>query len=179
MSVFKAFGVKDLKISKLITDTTDEITFDKAVDCPAIQKIGLKPIIEEYSLEGDDGIVDTDAQLQGYEFSVENGKISLEVLAILEGGTLTAAGELDSTPETYSNKSTDKLNYFKIEAQIANTDEGDIHIILPKCKATSGVEVSFANKEYAVVSFSGKAIPTVNDAECRQIVKNKTEKPII
>lgn len=178
MSVFKAFGVKDVKISKLKSDTTEGLTFDKAVDCPAIQKLGLKPIIEEYSLEGDDGIVDTDAQLQGYEFSIENGKISLEALAILEGGTHLEA-DSDEEAETYTNKSTDKLNYFKIEAQIANTEEGDIHIVLPKCKATGGVEVSFANKEYAVVSFSGKAIPTTKDSECRQIIKNKIAKAIV
>lgn len=175
MSVFKAFGVKDLKVSKLTADTSSEITYAEIVDCPAIQKIGLKPIIEEFSLEGDDGIVDTDAQLQGYEFSVENGKISLEALAVIEGGTNATALE---GSETYTNKGSDKLNYFKIEAQITNTDEGDIHIILPKCKATGGVEINFAGKEYAIVSFSGKAIPTTNNDECRQIVKNAVATPI-
>lgn len=174
MSIFKAFGVKDLKISNLTADTSTELTYSEAVDCPAIQKISLKPIIEEYSLEGDDGIVDTDAQLSGYEFAVENGKISLEALAIIEGGTNTT--ELDS--ETYTNKISDKLNYFKLEAQIVNTEEGDVHIVLPKCKATGGVEISFAGKEYAVVSFSGKSIGTVKDGECRQIIKNKIAKPI-
>lgn len=176
MSVFKAFGVKDVKLFKMTADTEEEITYGAGVDCPAIQKVGLKPIIEEFELLGDDGIVDTDAQLMGYEFSIENGKISLEALAIIEGGTTTSVPE---TTETYTNKGSDKLGYFKLEAQITNTEEGDVHIILPKCKATGGVEINFAGKEYAVVSFSGKAIPTANSDECRQIVKNKTVKPIV
>lgn len=176
-SIFKVYGISDCKISKLLQDDDTALTYDSPVDVPGIRQIALKPIITETELRGDDQIVDSNAILEGFEFTIENAKISLEALEILEGGTFT--DDATAGVGTYTNKNTDKMPYFKLEGQATKGNEtGDVHVVLYKCRCTGGVEITFQNQEYAIVSASGKCVPTIYDGKIRDIVRNDNETPI-
>lgn len=166
-------GLNDAKISELLSDDSTALTYDAAVDVPGITALTVNPIFDEKELRGDEKILDHMTKLVAIDWSFENVKISLDALAILEGGTVETDGATPAETHTYTVKDTDQPGYFKLEAKSDYTDVGDVHVVLFKCKANS-VDVSFIGEDYAKVSVAGKAIGTVNDGKIRDIIFNET-----
>ncbi|MDQ7790139.1 MAG: hypothetical protein RDU41_08815 [Clostridia bacterium] len=166
-------GVDDAKIAELTVDTSATLTYGSLVDVPGIQEINVSPNFIEKELKGDEATLDHYVKLDNIDWSFQNAKISLDALAILEGGTVVASGVTPAQKQTYTLLSTDKPKYFKLEGKSNYTDVGDAHIILYKCKANK-VDVGFKGEDYAIVSASGKAIGTVKDKKVKDIVLNET-----
>ncbi len=174
--VTKLYGVAQVKISKLLTDTASETTYDKPVTATGIQQLGFDPQFDEKQLEGDDKVLESDTKFKQMNFTFVNAKVSLDVLAILLGGKVT---DVSTTPKTatYSLTNLDKPSYFKLEGQCRFTDVGDAHFILYKAKANK-CGYTMAGNAYAIVSCSGVALGTVFGGKVQDIVLNETEKPI-
>ena len=132
----------------------------------------------EKELRGDESVLDSYSKLDFIDWSFENSIMSLDVLAILLGGEVTAGGVTPNRTETYSLKSTDKPKYFKLEGKSDYTDVGDAHVILYKCKANK-VEYTFVGEDYAKVSAAGKAIARKYDGAIKDIVFNETATDIV
>ncbi len=166
-------GVNDAKISKLLTDITTNPTYSSSVDVPGISEVKVSPNFVEKELKGDEVILDYYSKLESVDWSFNNAKISLDALAILLGGTVSASGTTPNQKQTYSLLGTDKPNYFKLEAQSTYTEIGDAHVILYKCKA-SKVEYTIKGEDFAEVSASGKAIACISNSKVKDIVFNET-----
>lgn len=106
-------------------------------------------------------------------WSIEHGVISLDALAIMIGGKVTEGGETPSQTQTFTLTKDDLPQYFKLEAKCDYTDVGDAHFILYKCKCTS-FDYTLQGEEYATISASGKAIPTMKDGKVKDIIFNET-----
>lgn len=166
-------GIDDAKIAELTTDTAAALTYGDLADVPGITQLKVSPNFVEKKLKGDEKILDVYSKLEDIDWSFANAKLSLDVLAILLGGEVEAGGATPNQTQIYTLKGSDKPKYFKLEGKSDYTDVGDVHVILYKCKA-SKVEYTLQGEEYATVTASGKAIPTVNNDKVKDIVFNET-----
>lgn len=171
-------GVDDAKISAIAVDDSSALTYDAAIDVPGITSIKLIPNFVEKELRGDESILDQYSKLESIDWSFENSIMSLDVLAILIGGTVTANGVTPNQSQTYKLNKADKPKYFKLEGKSDYTDMGDAHVVLYKCKA-SKAEYSFVGEDYAKVSASGKAIGTKYNGDIKDLVFNETAVEIV
>lgn len=168
-------GVDDLKIYELTADTTISLTYNTAIDVPGIQKIELAPSVTEKSLKEDEKVLDYYVKTDFIAWSFNSAKISLDVLAILEGGSVATTGTAPNQVNTYSITQASEPKYFKLEAKANYTagENGDFHLKLYKCKANN-IDILYLANDYAVVSATGVAIATTNNGKLRDYVINET-----
>ncbi len=167
-------GVDDVKIFELTEDSA-ALTYGSAVDVPGIQRIDLSPKFTEKGLKGDGKILDYFIQLDTIGFSFDSAKVDLDVLAILEGGSLTSEGTAPNQTHTYTVSADDSPKYFKLEGKANYTggEFGDFHFTLFKCRANS-VVVEYKTQDYAIISATGIAIPTTFDGKIKEYQINET-----
>lgn len=168
-------GVDDVKIFEVTADTSSALTYGTAQDVPGIQRINLSPNFTEKGLKGDGKILDYYIQLDTIGFSFESAKVDLEVLAILEGGSLVSSGTSPNEVHTYTVGASSTPKYFKLEGKTNYTGgaAGDFHFSLFKCRANS-VVVEYKTQDYAIVSVVGIAIPTTNNGNIKEYRINET-----
>ena len=168
-------GIDDAKIFELTADTAGSLTYGSAVDVPGIQNVQLSPAFTEKGLKGDEKIMDYYIKLDLIHWAFHSAKVSLDVLAILEGGSISSTGTTPNEVHTYSVSDSSTPKYFKLEAKANYSagEVGDFHLKLYKCKANS-VDVQYSTQDYAIVSASGIAIPTINNSKIKDYVINET-----
>jgi hypothetical protein len=166
-------GIDDAKISEITQDDSSALTYGAAVDVPGINSMKLSPSFTEKELRGDEQVLDQYSKLDFIDWSFENSVLSLDALAILIGGSVSASGLTPNQAQTYKLKNTDLPKYFKLEGKADYADVGDVHVVLYKCKASS-VEYNLVGEDYAKVSASGKAIGTKNNGDIKDLVFNET-----
>jgi hypothetical protein len=171
--ITKSLGIDDCKIAPLTADTAEALTYGSLVDVPGIQNLKYSANVDEKELEGDEVILDYYSKLKSFDFSVEHALISLDALAALFDTAAVATGETPNQVQTLDILGSDVPGYVKIEGQVKYGDTGDHHVVFWKAKL-SKFEVENKGKDYATVSFSGKAIPTVNNSKLFSIVLNET-----
>jgi hypothetical protein len=174
----KVLGINDGKMFELLTDTSASLTYDAGIDVPGITSLKTTPNFTSKELKGDESILDEYAKLDSIDWSFENSILSLTALSILLGGNVAASGVTPNMKQTYTLKSSDVPEYFKLEAKADYTAVGDVHIVLFKCKANK-VEYTLTGEDYAKVTASGTAIGTVNDTKVKEIVFNETATDIV
>lgn len=166
-------GINDAKMSPITVDDSTALTYGTAVDVPGITNIKVSPTFIEKELRGDESLLDQYTRLDYIDWSFENAILSLDALAILEGGTVTSSGTTPNQKQTHTVLNTDLPKYFKLEGKSDYTDMGDAHIVLYKCKC-SKVDYSFVSEDYVKVSASGKAIGTTKDKKIKDVIYNET-----
>lgn len=168
-------GVDDVKIFPISEDSSSALTYGTALDVPGIQRIDLSPNFTEKGLKGDGKILDYYIQLDTIGFSFDSAKVDLDVLAVLEGGTVSTSGTTPNEIHTYTVGADSTPNYFKLEGKTNYTggEAGDFHFTLFKCRANS-VVVEYRTQDYAVVSVVGIAIPTTNNGNIKEYKMNET-----
>lgn len=163
------FSLDSAWLAKLLQDNSTAVEYDEVlglIQAKGISEIKCTPIQSEYSLEGDNGIVDVQTVLEGYDLEWTNGIMTFDEMKLLENGTVESILDTDGSTiigYRYVNKSSDKPNFFGV---VGAVDSQNMKVAFPKCKVTS-VEISFANKEYAVLSVKAKAIRRDNDKAMR------------
>ncbi len=171
-------GINDAKIFPITVDDSTTLTYGTAVDVPGITSLKLTPTFVEKQLKGDESVIDTYAKLEQIDWSIEHGVISLDALAIMIGGKVTESGETPSQTQTFTLTKDDLPQYFKLEAKCDYADVGDAHFVLYKCKCTS-FDYTLQGEEYATISASGKAIPTMKGGKVKDIIFNETAADIV
>ncbi len=166
-------GIDDAKMFPLTVDDSTALTYGEAVDIPGITSLKVTPSFVEKELRGDESILDQYSKLDFIDWAFENSMLSLDALAILIGGDVTSSGETPNQTQTYKLNKSHKPGYFKLEGKSDYTDVGDAHVVLYKCKANK-VEYSFVGEDYAKVSAGGRAIPTKNNGDIKDLVFNET-----
>ena len=168
-------GLDDVKIFEVTADTAGGLTYGSAVDVPGMQNIDLAPNYINKPLMQDEEIDGYYSKLQSVHWSFANAKVSLDVLNILEGGSLSSTGTTPNEKHTFTLSDDSEPKYFKLEGKINYSTEaiGDFHLVLYKCKALS-VQVGYRAQNYAIVAASGIAVPTVYDRKIRDFVVNET-----
>jgi len=169
----KSYSVDDCKVSKMLTDTVAGATYDTAVDLPGIRSIDFGQKFTTKDLRGDNKILAQHSKIEKISVKVENAKIPLAALAVLQGGSVADNGTTPNQTKTLTIKSTDTVPYFKIEAQVLETDIGDLHYIGYKMKVTD-ISISWKDDDFAIVSFSAEGIGRTYDDNMVDILENET-----
>lgn len=169
-------GIIDCKIASITEDSSSTLTYGTLVDVP-IMNLNITDNYENYELKHDNRVQHIESILQTAELSGTISRVSLDVLAILEGGSVAATGTGANEVQTYTVDNTDTPAFFKLEiksdrAHADGGDVADVHIIYKKCQITSlDKEVG---EDFTKINFTAKAIPTINDNVIKQVVFNET-----
>lgn len=161
--VTKVYGIKMAKIYKLTADVPGSPpTYGTGVQVVGAKELILTPEWDEKELRGDNTLLDADAVLTGLKGELKFGKLSLDVLNVLTGSTVTDTGVTPNQLSKYSLLSADKPSYFKIDAQAVDADPiaGDVHYVLWKCKCAA-LPLGLAEENYQAFSFSFVAMPVL------------------
>jgi len=158
------FDVKDCKVYTITADASGgATTFGAAVDVPGIQEVSLEPNFITNELKGDGGVVlAKKGKIDRMNFSCTYSELSLDVLAILLGQTVTDAGT--GTAETADMPIDDtSLPYFKVaflldDLQTSGDDLATVVVTLQKCQLTGGSLISGSTDAFNSPTFTAEGI---------------------
>lgn len=137
-------GLRDIKITN-IAGTLQE-------DLDAAQTMSFTPEYTTAQLRGDDVVKETLTNLSGGTASLAAGGYSSAAVAIMLGKTVTITGSSPNEVATMQLNQGDTLPYFKVYAQARDSQGGDLHLLLSKCKVKSVGEMSFQDEEWFITS---------------------------
>jgi hypothetical protein len=158
------FDVKDCKVYTVATDPSGSATtFGAAVDVPGIQEVSLEPNFITNELKGDGGVVlAKKGKIDRLNFSCTYSELSLNVLAVLLGQTITAAGSGDAETAVMPIDDT-SLPYFKIaflidDLQTSGEDLATVVVTIQKAQLTGGSLVSGSTDSFNSPTFTAEGI---------------------
>ena len=154
------FDVADCKVYAMLTDTDMEATYDDAVDVPGIQEVTVEANFVTAELKGDGGkVLAKKGKIDRLNFSATYSELSLEVMAVIYGGTTSTAGTGSSETASYSFNSR-SLPYFKVEFLINDieSDLAEIAMVLDKCQVTGGSIMGGSTDNFSQPKFDAEAI---------------------
>lgn len=156
------FDVHDFKVYPLLTDTGASLTYGPAVDVPGIAEVSLEPNFITAELKGDARVIAKKGRVDRCNVSATYGKVSLDVLAVVLGGTVTNAGSGAAETADWVLKGDNSLPYFKAEFKIADLDTGlgDLHVTLFKAQLTGGTLLGGSSDEFGQPEMQMEGIPT-------------------
>lgn len=155
------FDVHDYKVYALLTDSTAASpTYGAAVDVPGIAAVGLDPNLVTAELKGDGRVIAKKGRTDRFNHTATYGKLQLDVLAVIMGGTVTDAGSGASETATYDLVSPAPLPYFKVEFKIDDVDIGlaTVHFVGFKCQLTGGTLISQSSDNFGQPTLQVEAI---------------------
>lgn len=173
------YGLRDVKI----TPYTDAgaTTLGTPVDLPNARTFSFSEAEEFTELRGDDKIVTTRGQGASVEWDLEAGGLDFAALKAMVGGTVVEGGVAPNTTKTFTKKVTDSRPFFKVEGQVISDSGGDVHCVLPRCRATGNLEGEFGDGNFFLTSGSGAALPSLKTGEedtLYKFIQNETAAPI-
>ena len=158
------FDVKDCKVYSISADASGSATaFGSGVDVPGIQEVSLEPNFITNELKGDGGVVlAKKGKIDRMNFSCTYSELSLDVLAVLLGQTVTPAGSADAETADMPIDDT-SLPYFKIgflldDLQTSSDALATIVVTLQKCQLTGGSLVSGSTDSFNSPTFTAEGI---------------------
>lgn len=129
------------------------------VDVPGIRSLQVTVPNEAVELRGDNAVLSVVDQGNTLEWQAEKGGMNLEVLEIIFGGTATDTGATPNEIRTYKLNATDPRPYFGFVGVTPSDDAfSDLHVFVPKAKATGNLELTAQDQEFMVPTFSGRGV---------------------
>lgn len=153
------FDVHDCKVYSVTADAAGGITYGSAVDVPGIQEVTLEPNFVTAELKGDGKVLAKKGKVDRLNFSGTYSEMSLEVLSIIFGGSVSTSGTLNAEIASYEFTG-QSLPYFKIEFLIDDLESelAELAVVLNKCQITGGTLVSGSTDNFGNPSFTAEAI---------------------
>lgn len=142
------------------------------VTLPAAQTMTFTPRLLGGELKGNDSIVAVGAAAEALEWSLENGGLPLDAIALVTGWTATESGSTPSKINTLTARAGTAFPYFKIYGKVLGTGGDDVHVKVFKAKLTGNIDGQFSYGEFYVVKMSGIAVD--DGTALYQVVQNET-----
>lgn len=143
------YGLRDIKITSLDGATQ--------VDLPAARTLTWSETSVSDELRGDDTIVSAIAFVEGLEWTLEAGGISLEAYALLTGETVVSTGVTPNRQQKITRQAGRSYPYVKVYGRSLG-DQGDgAWILLNKVKVNT-MEGNMTNQEFYITNCSGTGI---------------------
>ncbi len=160
----KVFAVSDAKVAEMLTDPDGgTATYDTSIDVPGIKNVKVSGDIITKDLRGDNGPMDSDAVLGNVTIAVDHAKVSLDVLAMMFGDTVSETGTTPDQIASWDLSLTSKPTPFKLSAVSATSDivGGNISYVFHKVVLSKFPDLGLVEEDYAIVSFEAKCSPTL------------------
>jgi len=160
------FDVKDCKVAAINADASGSAsTYQPSVDVPGITEVSLEPNFITNELKGDGGVVlAKKGKIDRLNFSCTYGELSLKVLEVLLGQTVTEDSSAGATAETALLAIDDtSLPYFRVQfliddLQTSGDSLAEVIVTLNKCQLTGGSLVSGSTDSFNQPNFTAEAI---------------------
>lgn len=155
------FSVHDFKIYPItaLGDASTDPTYGTAVDVPGISEVSIEETITEAQLRGDGRVIDQRSVLESLALSFTYGKLDPDVLAVLDGGTVsTSAG---GTETRYIRDMDSLVPAFGFAALVSEVDNpgGAAKIYGYRAKLTGGTLFGASDNSYGQPTFDASVIP--------------------
>ncbi|SRR6266487_8931 len=176
--VSKIFAVKDIKVTKLLTDPAGGTATYNAtsVDIVGAKSMPITGTIDAKELRGDNTLLDAQAVWRSMHVAITHGKVNLDALSVFFTTAVADTGTTPNQVATWAAKNTDLLNYFKIEGQAVGADAvaGDVHFVIWKAILASFPALGLTEEDYTIPAFEAAVIPRISDGSWVSIVLNET-----
>lgn len=155
------FDVHDFKVYQMLTDTGASPTYGAAVDVPGIAEVSLEPNFVTAELKGDARVIAKKGRVDRVNLSATYGKVSLDVLEVILGGTTSETGSTPNQVSTFGLLGDNSLPYFKAEFKIEDleTGLGDLHVVIYKAQLTGGTLLGGSSDEFGQPELQLEGIP--------------------
>jgi hypothetical protein len=153
------YDIDDFKVYPLVTDTSGSPTYGAGIDVPGIAEVSMDPNLVTGELKGDARIIAKKGRIDRFNFSATYGKLAMDALAVMVGGTVTD----NANNATYAIGGTNSLPYFKAGFRILDADVPSIHVIAYKCQVTGGSLLDQSSDEFGQPSIDFEGIPSQAD----------------
>lgn len=163
----KPFGLNQIRLVRGVT----VVTLD------ASQTMKFTPRLMGGELKGSDQVVAVAAVMEALEWSLEEGGIPLEALAVMTGWTATESGSTPNRVNTLRGVSATAFPYFIIYGKALGEDASDdVHVKIWRAKITQNIDGQFQYGEFYVTSLAGIAVQDASLTPPRvfDIVQNET-----
>jgi len=170
------FGLRQVKLVPL-DNAGAEITAD-AVFLPASRTFSFSEAEEFQTLQGDDRTVASHGSGPTAAWDLEGGGISLDVWAILSGGTVTETGVSPAAVRKFTKKTTDSRPYFNVYGRAISDNGGDFHMVVYRCKADGDLEAELANGAFQLTAASGTGFGDETTGDLYDFLHNETAVPL-
>lgn len=181
----RVLSVDQCRISKLLTEPGLGIgacTYAASIQLVGIRNISWEATYKSVELRGDNQVLETDVIPGVIQGKLEYGKMNLDALNLLWGGTVADAGSTPTQTATFTLTGGQLPVYFALEAQCKTTDfftqPGDVHVRLFKCKIVTGPEILMTDADYGLQAISFKAVQPRSTDSIAKIVFNETAQAI-
>lgn len=151
------YGLRDVSVYSVNATTGVKGT---KVDLPNGRVFSFDESEDFDELRGDDKVITTRGKGASVDWDLEAGGISLEALAVINGGTVATSGVTPSQIKKYTKKVTDARPEFFVEGQAMSESGGDFHVVLYRCKSTDGVQGEISDGNFFLTAASGQALPS-------------------
>lgn len=149
------YSVKEAAVFPLLIDVEGKLpVYGRGVKCPAIQTVNLTENLTQTSLPGDGTIVDTQAEIDSVELSIEHGQVDHVMKAIVQGGL----HRLLDDESQYIFGGSDQGNIFALVFRATKLGAPGADYIIRVWKLTAGTSGSnSANKQHKTNTFDAQA----------------------
>ena len=171
------FGLRQVVLTPYAADGTPDD--DNAIKLPASRTFSFKETEDFQTLEGDDHTVASHGAGPQVEFDLEGGGISLDVWALLGGGTITESGTTPAVQRTFSKKTSDSRPYFQVEGRAVSDSGGDFHMVVYRCKADGDLEAEMTNGDFTLTKAGGHGFGDETSEKLYDFVHNETPVVIV
>lgn len=167
-------GITYAEIAVVSTNTTTTYTKETAVELPDLSSLEITKTTEEKEAKAGLRIADSFTMTTGFEVKFENVNIPLDVIAKINGSTLTNTGETPNQQAVLTDAESDVPKMFNLKAKtdLINGQAAELEIEMFCVKGILDV-VSKAD-DYWTCSFTGKAFARKKDGQYRTITANET-----
>lgn len=168
------YDVEDFKVYKMLTDGAASAapTYGAAVDVPGIAEVSLEPNFVTAELKGDATIIAKKGRVDRVQVSATYGKVAIDVLDVVLGGTITdAAGSAEWLLEGANS-----LPYFKAEFRIADVELGlgSVNVKVFKAQLTGGTLLGGSSDQFGQPTLQLEGIRTDSDDKMVSVTLNTT-----
>lgn len=181
--ITKFFAIEDAKIAKLTSDpAAGAPVYGTLVDVPGIKGITISGTVDTKRLRGDNQLLDLNSVLTDVTATIRYGKLSLDALPVVLGGTTTDAGVTPSQTASWELTNASRFSYFKLEGTTpengTDTIGGDGHILLHKCILSGFPEMGFEEEDYKLFEMPIGTVPLLSTGKWIKVVLNETKTAI-
>lgn len=153
------YGVDDCKIFEITEDSSSAFTLGTEIDVPGIRQVSMTIERDTKKLPGDEKTLAIKSKVTSITIKAEHAQLSLDVLALTTGGTVSTSGSGGTEKHTLSVGADYSNKYFQFQAQIKGENGQDAHIIVYKAKATA-TPINGTQGDYAIFTFDCEGVFT-------------------
>lgn len=168
------FSISSAKIAPVTSNTSSTYTKGTFIDVPELTTMDVTVKSETKEAKyGAGKIADSFTIITGYDVKFESVNIPLDVIAAINGATVTTSGAEGAEINTLVDKDSNVPALFNLtfKTDYVNGDPADFHMELPCVKGM--IDVITKADDYWTCSFTGIAAACKKDGEFRKFITNK------